>query len=244
MVYLFKGQLTQAKELIDRFDYTVESYRPKILKGFYKALNNDIEGALKDYNEVIAETKGMDSVVVLTLMGDAYRRKGSWDGAIQQYEKAISLDPGFSSAYYGMGVAFMGKRDVARAYELFSKTLSIDPDNVLALADMADMTLIRKSKPEDALVFAQRAVAKSPPFSQPYLAMGNVLVVLGREKEADDYYRKAIDHGVAAYMVPYSRARAYYLKGDREKTRYYLSELGRYKDLPEKMRDLVRQNGE
>jgi len=38
---------------------------------------------LEDENEVIGETKGMDSVVVLTLMGDAYRRNGSRDSSLQ-----------------------------------------------------------------------------------------------------------------------------------------------------------------
>jgi hypothetical protein len=43
------------------------------------------------------------------------------------------------------------------------------------------------------------------------------------------------------YMVPFSKARAYYVKGDAEKTNYYLSELQRYKDLPEKIQKIAKQ---
>jgi len=239
MVYLFEGKLKDARDLMDIFENTVESYRPQILKGFYKALNNDIDGALRDYNGILDQTKGMDSVVVLTLMGDAYRNGGLWDKARESYSRAISLDPGFAAAYYGMGVAFMGQRDIEHAYEYFDKALSIDPENVLALADMADLLLIKKSKPEDALIYAQRAVVKSPPFHQPYLAMGNVLVVLGRDKEAEAFYKKALEYGMADYMVPFSKARAYYMKGDEEKAKNQLSELRRFKDLPEKIKNLI-----
>ncbi|MEW6002269.1 MAG: tetratricopeptide repeat protein [Nitrospirota bacterium] len=239
MIYLFKGKLEDAKDLIDKFESTIESYRPKILKGFYKSLNNDMEGALKEYNEVINITSGIDKVVVFTLMGDAYRQNGLWDQAIEHYNRALNLDPGFSAAYYGTGVAYMNKRNIEQAAYYFSRTLSLDPHNVLALSDMADLMLIRKSDPEDALELAQRAISNSPPFYQPYLAMANVLIVLGRAEEAEDYYKRAFEHGVSGYMIPFSKARAYYLKGDVEKAEYYLSELKRYKDLPEKIKKIV-----
>jgi len=241
MVYLFKGKLHQAKELIDKFDYSIESYKPRILKGFYKALNNDLDGAIKDYEEIIGETKGIDSVVVLTLMGDAYRGKGLWDNAIEKYNNAIALDHTFAAAYYGIGMAFIGKREIERASDYLNIALSIDPNHVFALSDMADLMLVRKSKPEVALIYAERAVSKSPPFYQPYLTMGNVLIVLGKEKEAEDFYKKALQHGMADYMVPFSKARAYYVKGDAKKTNYYLSELQRYKDLPEKIQNIAKQ---
>lgn len=43
------------------------------------------------------------------------------------------------------------------------------------------------------------------------------------------------------YMVPFSKARAYYVKGDAEKTDYYLSGLQSYKDLPEKIQKIAKQ---
>lgn len=241
MVYLFNGRLKEAKDLIDIFKHTVESYRPEILNGFYKALNNDIGGALRDYNSILGQTKGIDSVVVLTLMGDAYREKGLWDKAIEKYGEAISLDPGFSAAYYGTGVVFMNKRDIVLAREYFEKTLLIDPDNVLALSDMADLTLIRKENPQGALNYARRAVSKNPSLYQPYYTMGNVLIVLGREQEADEFYKKAAERGVADYMIPFGKARAYYMKGDEEQAQRQLAELRKFRDLPDKIKGLIHK---
>lgn len=240
MTYLFEKDIKQAKRLIDTMEASIESYSLDILKGFYKASTGDIDGAVAVYTEVFPKTSGVDPIVVYTLMGDAYREKGMWDTAIEKYNNAIALDPAFAAAYYGIGVSYTAKRNLVLANDYFSKTLAIEPYNILALSDMAELMLIRKSKPEDALAYAQKAVSKSPPFYQPYLTMGNVLIVLGREKEADEFYNKAAERGMPGYMIPFSKARAFYIKGDRENANYYLSELQKYK-LPEKFKGAVSQ---
>jgi hypothetical protein len=40
-------------------------------------------------------------------------------------------------------------------------------------------------------------------------------------------------------MVSFAKARAYYMKGDKEKAQRYLSELKNYKGLPEKIKGLI-----
>jgi len=242
MIYLQKEEMQKAAELIDKLDLLVESYKPKILRAYYKSQTGDFDGAIRGYLEVLPEIEGVivDNVVVNSLLGDAYRAKRMWDAAIERYERSLALDPTFASAYYGLGVAYMSQRNVARAYEYFRKTLELEPDNSLALADMADLLLIKGANPEDALKYARRAVSNSPFFYQPYLAMGNILTVLGRESEADEFYEKALAHDMPDYMAPLNRARAYYLKGDNAKAGYYLSELGSFKNLPENVRRMLR----
>jgi tetratricopeptide (TPR) repeat protein len=239
MLLLNQGELVKAKGLIDTFASSVTSYRPKILRGYYMALEGDTEGALREYDRVLPETQDLDTVIVYTLMGDAYRGQGMWDAAIEKYNRAVALDAAFSAAYYGIATAYMAKRNVDLAEQYYDKTLSFDPDNVLALSDMADLMLIKRAPLEDALAYARRAVSRSPFMYHPYLTMANVLTVMGREKEAEGYYDKAVKHGMPAYMLPFSRARAYFLKGDREKAEYYVSELRKFKNLPENIRSLL-----
>ena len=239
MLYLFSGKIEDARNLIERYESSLESYRIRILKGYLRASTNDIDGAIEAYQEVLQQTRARDSVVVHNLMGDAYRRKGLFDKAIKQYTRAIASDPGFSAAYYGIGLTYLGKRDIGHAHEYFSKALEIDPDNVLALADMADLLLMRKENPEKALRYAQRAVSKSPPFYQPYLSMGSVLIVLGRDGQAEAYYRQAREKGLPEYFVPFSKARAYYLRGDSEKAKEQISELRKFKNLPDQIKNII-----
>jgi tetratricopeptide (TPR) repeat protein len=241
MLYLFSGKTEDARNLIERYDASLESYRILILRGYLRASLNDIDGALEAYREVLQRTEARDAVVVRSLMGDAYRKKGLLDEAIQEYSRAIARDPGFSAAYYGIGLTYLGKRDTGHAHEYFSKALEIDPDHVLALSDMADLLLITKGNPQEALRYAQRAVSKSPPFYQPYLSMGNVLIVLGREQEAGDYYELAQEKGVAGYFVPFSKARAYYLRGDVQKAQEQFAELRKFKNLPEHIKNIIAQ---
>ncbi len=239
MLYLFSGKVEDAKNLIQRYEASLESYRILILKGYLRASFNDIDGALKAFRTVLKQAEARDAVVVHNLMGDAYRRKGLFDNAIKEYTKAIERDPSFSAAYYGIGLTYLGKRDIGNAYAYFGKALEIDPDNVLALADMADLLLLRKENPEGALRFAQRAVSKSPPFYQPYLSMGNVLIVLGRDGEAETYYRQALEKGLAEYFVPFSKARAYYLRGDSKRAQEQIAELRKFKNLPERIKTII-----
>lgn len=238
MVYLFEKDLKEAKRLIDLMEGTIESYNVNILKGFYKASIGDPDSAVEIYRQVLPETNQMDALVVYTLMGDAYRDMGMWDKAIESYSRVIAMDATFAAAYYGTGVAYLAKRNIGLAKEYLSKTLSIEPDNVLALSDMADILLPDKARLQDALRHAQRAVSRPSPFYLPYLTMGNVLIVAGNEKEAEEYYKKALDRGLQDYMVPFSKARAYYVKGDMEKAGYYYSELKKYR-LPEKFKEAV-----
>jgi tetratricopeptide (TPR) repeat protein len=243
MIYLHKGEMQKAAALIDKLDLLVESYKPKILRAYYKSKTGDFDGAIRGYLAVLPEIEGVivDNVVVNSLLGDAYRAKGMWDAAIERYERSLALDPTFASAYYGIGVAYMSQRNVQLAYDYFHKTLVLEPDNSLALADMADLMLIKGTDPQDALTYARKAVSKSPASYQPYLAMGNILTVMGREKEADEFYGKALAHDMPDYMTSFNKARAYYLKGDREKAGYYLSDLRRYKNLPENIRIILTQ---
>lgn len=239
MTYLLQGNIEQAGKLIAVFDKNIESYKTTILRGFLKAQTKEIDEALMYYNEAIGKAEGIDSVFVHTLMGDAFRGKGLLEDAIDHYNKAILLDQGFSAAYYGLGVAYISKRNLTLANEYFNKALSIDPGNILALADMADLMLIRKANPEDALVYAQKAVSRPSQFYQPYLTMANVLIILGKEKEADEFYSKALERKAPEYLVPFSKARSYYMKGNNEKANYYLSELQKHK-LPENIKNLTK----
>lgn len=245
MIYLMKGELPKAKELIDKFDRIIESYRTKILRGYYHSQSGDYDRAIADYESVMDTVSegSTDRVVLYTLLGDAYRGKGLSDRAIEYYHKAVAGDPLFSSAYYGIGAAYMAKRDIETASLYYTKTLQLDPENSLALADMADVLLIKKTDPERALEYARRSISQTPFFYQPYLTMANILTVLGREKEAAEFYERAVQHHMPDYMLPYNKARAYYLKGDEVKVRYYLSELRKFRNLPEYIQVVLSRNG-
>ncbi|HBR22615.1 MAG TPA: hypothetical protein DD713_08660 [Nitrospiraceae bacterium] len=64
--------------------------------------------------------------------GEAYAKKGQYDRAIADYNKAIVLDPNNAEAYTGRGVAYAKKEQYDRAIEDFNKTIALDPNNASA----------------------------------------------------------------------------------------------------------------
>lgn len=238
MNYLYNGDLAKTRELIERYQNLIESYRPGILKGYYHLLNDDPDAALSEFDKV-KDPEGIYKPMLFTLRADAYRSKGLLDKAMGEYSRAIEEDISWASAYHGIGVTYMIKRDVRHAEEYFQKALIADPDNVLVLSDMADLMLIKRVNPENAFAYAQAAVSRKPPFYQPYLAMGNVLLIMGKEIEAEDFYRNALDRGAKDYMIVLNKARIYYLKGDRRSAEKYLLRLNNIKDLPLRIRGMI-----
>ena len=240
MVSLFMGDLAQAKKVISVMDANIEgSVRTSIVKGYYRSLDGDLDGAISQYKSILPSVYGLDQVIIYTLLGEAYSQKGSAEAALASYGKAIDLDPSFSAAYYGMGTVYLGRKDLKKAGYYIDKTLSLDPRNVLALADMADMLLIKKAPAEKAEEYALRAVSDSPVFPTPYLTMGSVLIVMGREDAAEDFFRKAAEHGAKDYLIPFSKARAYLLKGEKEKVKIFLREVISMRDTPEELKRSV-----
>jgi tetratricopeptide (TPR) repeat protein len=175
-------------------------------------------------------------------MGEAYRKKEQPDEALKFYEKAVEEDPSFAAAYYGMGDAYLIKRDLARATYCMEMTLKIVPDHVLAMSEMAEILLMQKNFTVKAKRFAEKAVSKEPVFYQPYLTMGNVLIVSGSEEAAEEYFKKAAERGAKNYMIPFSKARAYFIRGDREKVIASLRDVLAMKDTPESLRKRLADN--
>jgi tetratricopeptide (TPR) repeat protein len=245
MTDLFLGDQDKAKEAIglmaEKTD-RIYSYRVSILSGFYKYRYGDVDDAIRLLRKATRKTRGLDGMVALTILGDAYRKKGQPESAIECYSKAVHFDPSFSAAYYGMGVAYLSMRDLTEAAVNLKKTLTLDPNNPLALSDMSDVMLMEKEPAEEAMRYAQRAVANASLFYQPYLAMGNVLIVMGKEGEAEDYYQKARERGLKDFMVPFSKARAYVIKGDGGKAAAFLEEVASMKDAPESLKKAAEES--
>jgi tetratricopeptide (TPR) repeat protein len=243
MVHLFLGNLPEAQKIIDLMDARLAGDSSTgVLRGFYSSMTGDTENAIRQLTQSLYGVKGLDTVIVFTLLGDTYRRSGQQDKALESYKKALDQDPSFAAAHYGLGNAYLLSKEIDRAEAATSRALDIDPLNPLALAQMADIVLIRKGPVEKARQFAERAIAASPPFYQPYVSMGTVMVLLGKDADADVFFQKAAERGLRGYLLPYNRARAYFMKGDKEKASLYLREILRMDDAPAELKNMIRKD--
>jgi lipoprotein NlpI len=74
--------------------------------------------------------------------GRAYILKGQNDLAIEDLDKAISLNPNFAEAFNDRGVAYRFKNKFDLAIADFDKALALDPDLTVAKNNRADMAKI------------------------------------------------------------------------------------------------------
>ena len=62
--------------------------------------------------------------------------------AIDNYKKAVEMQPGYVTAWNNLGNAFEKARDWKKAYEAYSEALSYAPDNKVA-REKSDMLRTR-----------------------------------------------------------------------------------------------------
>lgn len=62
-------------------------------------------------------------------MRRAYRKKGNFEKALEEFEKAIRINPKNAKAYNKMGVVYDSIGNPDKAIEMFEKAANIDPSN-------------------------------------------------------------------------------------------------------------------
>nr|KAG5714026.1 hypothetical protein BaRGS_020354 [Batillaria attramentaria] len=73
------------------------------------------------------KTGGLDDEQVESL--EAYSKLNKHQQAIEDCNRALSIDPSYSKAYGRMGIAFTALNDHESARECYRKALELDPDN-------------------------------------------------------------------------------------------------------------------
>ena len=64
--------------------------------------------------------------------GNVYLKRGQFQTAVADYDKAIALDPEFAMAYNNRGLAYAGQYQFDRAIADYSKAIELDPKLAVA----------------------------------------------------------------------------------------------------------------
>ena len=92
----------------------------------------------------------IDDIRLSTLLGaDAYSSKGEHDRAIEDYSRAIELDPEYAPAYYNRGNAYSDKGEYDRAIEDLNRAIELDPRMPQPMATGASHILTKASMTSD-----------------------------------------------------------------------------------------------
>ncbi len=160
--------------------------------------------------------------------------------ARQMFERAIHLDPEFSTAYGALGFTYFHEwtfgwsRDplsLERAFELAQKTLGLG-DSLPLGHHLLGKVYLWKKQYETAIAELKKAIALSPNYADQLVGLGYILNFAGRPEEAIGLVKKAMRLNP---MYP-----AYYL-WELGHT-YFLT--GRYEEAIEALKRLLDRNSD
>ncbi|XP_062220732.1 tetratricopeptide repeat domain-containing protein PYG7, chloroplastic-like [Phragmites australis] len=94
---------------------------------FYPAAIKYLQQAIQKWDR-----DEQDLAQVYNALGVSYKRDNKLDKAIQQFEKAVELQPGYVIAWNNLGDVYEQKKDLKSALKAFEEVLLFDPNNKVA----------------------------------------------------------------------------------------------------------------
>lgn len=128
MVFLKKGDMSQA---IECFQAAVKE-NPAHEAAAVNLMN--AKSKLRVLEEKVAEIRVLlhsdeHNPVLNTQMGDIYRQIGRYDEAAESYSRALSVQPEFMQAMFGLVIVSTERKEYAQALQMLQSMKDIQPDN-------------------------------------------------------------------------------------------------------------------
>lgn len=126
-------------------------------------------------------------------MALTHLREGRTDMAVDELRKAVKDDPKNAYFHKGLGVAYMQKREFARAVEAFRKALELNPYYSDVRNDLGTALILDGKREEGKREYV--AVFNDPTYNAPEVAARNLAQAYFEEKRYDDalnWYRTAV----------------------------------------------------
>lgn len=128
------------------------------------------------------------------IFGRAYRETGFLPEAIEEFRRAVALDPRFPRAHYYLGLTYLlkdGSARIADAREEFKIELAANPDEFFANYYLGVIYVIERNW-ELAVGFLKKATQIQPNNPDPYFHLGQVYQADGKHEQAIEVLKKSI----------------------------------------------------
>jgi Flp pilus assembly protein TadD len=130
--------------------------------------------------------------VSLNISGDQLYQAGNLPGAVEEYRKALQLDPSNVNVYNSLGVCYgmMERYDAAEAE--FDAALLLKPEEVMVLYNLGVICLLTGRK-EMALKYIMKAAAIDDGIFELVLLTGKLYLEAGNPEMARSFLEKALN---------------------------------------------------
>ncbi len=178
------------------------------------SIEGDIDESIRLYSKAIetGELTTENLAVVFNNRGIAYRAKDLQDQAIEDYDTAILLMPGYGFAYYNRGLARYAKGLFDAAIGDYDTVLRLEPGDAEVINNRG-VAHHGKGDFERAIADFDAAIALDPGYAYAFFNRGNALGALGRHALAVGDYDTAIEIDPTDLEVYNSRGNAKFYMG-------------------------------
>jgi len=149
--------------------------------GSYRLSPSEQEDSDGNYNEAYWNDRGVE-----------FYKRGEYATAIDYYDKAIEINPGYKYPWYNKSVAFDALRKYEEAIECADKAIEIDPDYGQPWYSKGNC-YDSLGKYEEALKCYDKALAIDPLFTGAWNNKASVLIELEKYEEATGCCNKAVE---------------------------------------------------
>ena len=139
-----------------------------------------------------ALAKNSDCWMCCNNLGKALLQKGRVDEAIEQFQKAVRINPRYAEARSNFGAALFQKGQVEDAILQYTRALQINPNYAQAIYNLG-LALFQKGQVDDAISQYTRAVRINPYYPETYNLLGNAFLQKGQLDEALEQFQKALE---------------------------------------------------
>lgn len=160
---------------------------------------------------VEVHASGKDAVRFFT-EGLRYQREGRYAQAIEEYEKAISADPGNLEAYNNLGVLFKETGRLDQAVEAFQRALALDPKYEKALNNLGVVRYL-KGQYEEAISLFKRAIVINATNLESHTNLGIIYLLAERLEDARGAFERALQLDPKHAETHYNLALLYERRG-------------------------------
>ncbi|MBL7769513.1 MAG: tetratricopeptide repeat protein [Flavipsychrobacter sp.] len=204
-IELMDGKKEEARQ---RFETAISLTKSRDIEIFnaigranVQAKDGDADYAIEKLNQATQVKKFNDANTYL-IMGDAYRKKVDGGSAVQNYQRALDLNPTLAAAKHRIGRIYLTQKNTDIFLPAFEDAVRIDPNYAPAIYDLY-------------YYYFSRDINKAKDYYDKYLAVSD-------PTPENDYEKTAILYASRRYDEAISTANGFIAKlGDKADPKYY-----------------------
>ncbi|MCX6626452.1 MAG: tetratricopeptide repeat protein, partial [Candidatus Solibacter sp.] len=203
--------------------------------------------AIQTYSRALGHTeKGRRQGDVYLRIGETYRQKGDANAAVQALQKARETLPDSIPVLSTLAVVLDAAQRKPEARQVYETTLKLEPNNAVALNNLAFLLAETGGDLDDALTKAQRARQLLPGFFEIADTVGWIYLKKNMPDNAIEIFKDLVSKEPNHATYRFHLGMAYSQKGDKTKALDHLREALKFnpsKQEREQIQQLIARLG-